>query len=64
MPFRGHSTAQDSAPQKRNLLLRELGLLLVMKRGRILGFDEGRPAGFVPTAAALQITLIAACLGT
>lgn len=32
----------------------ELGLLLVMKRGRILGFDEGRPAGVFATTAALR----------
>ncbi len=32
----------------------ELGLLLVMKRGRVLGFDEGRPADVFTTAAALR----------
>lgn len=32
----------------------ELGLLLVMRRGRNLGFDQGRPAGVFPTAVSLR----------
>lgn len=32
----------------------EHGLLLVMKRGRELGFGEGKPSGIFPTAAAIR----------
>ena len=32
----------------------ESGLLLVMKRGRVLGFDEGKGAGVYPTAATIR----------
>lgn len=31
----------------------EAGLLLVIKRGRVLGFDEGRPAGIFAAKVAL-----------
>lgn len=42
------------ASEQFNAVGDEHGLLLVMKRGRNLGFGEGRPAGVFPTAAAIR----------
>jgi hypothetical protein len=39
----------------------EQGLLLVMQRGRNLGFDEGRPAGVFPTVARVDGPVPARC---
>jgi len=47
LPYRGASEQFTAVGD-------ELGLLLVMKRGRNLGFDEGRPAGVFATAVTLR----------